>query len=192
VRQGPSRPESPVQQRAQDLVIPETILNSLSLLSGERSELAAEVLRRSGGLRLQVRGESMLPTIWPRAIVEIVSCSVCDVKRGEIVLAMRDGRLFLHRFVGCEEGGFTLQGDSTPRPDPVFENGALIGKLVNGYGARASSVFPVRLLCRAMGRLFCDCGPVRRVALSLHRRWDQWREEQRAAVGRTVHLEAEW
>ena len=52
----------------------------------ERSALAAASLCESGRLRLQLRGESMLPTLWPGDVVEIASCSVDDVHPGEIVL----------------------------------------------------------------------------------------------------------
>lgn len=183
-----------MQLCAQDLVTPEIFLNSLPLLSErlscERSALAAEVLRGSGRLRLQVHGESMLPAIWPRAVVEIASCSVEDVKQGEVVLAMRDGRLFLHRFVGRERDGFVLRGDSMPGSDPIFQDAALIGKLVSGSAAPVYCTFPFGVLYRAIGRIFCYCGLVRRVALSFHQRWKMWREQQEAGVRQTVHLEA--
>jgi hypothetical protein len=181
----------PMQLCAQDLIGPEIVLKSPSLLSRERSALAAEVLRRSGRLRLQVHGESMLPTIWPRTILEIASCCVEDAKPGEIVLAMCDGRLFLHRFVERDEGGFVLRGDSMPGRDPVFENGALLGKLVDGGVASRYSSFPFVAMCRAIGRVFCYCGPLRRRALHLRQRWEKWGQEQKAAVTQTVHLEAE-
>jgi Peptidase S24-like len=180
-----------MQRGAQDLLSPEIVLNSPSLLSEERSALAAEVLQDSGRLRLQVHGESMLPTIWPRAIVEIASCSVGDVKRGEIVLAMRDGRLFLHRFVAHKEHGFALQGDSMPSPDPMFQDEELIGKLTDGSIAPAYDAFAVRLVYCAIGRVFCHCGSLRRIGLKLHRRWGKWREMQVPTASQTVHLEAE-
>jgi hypothetical protein len=180
-----------MQRCAQDLVSPEIVLKSPALLSEERSSLAAEVLRRSGRLRLQVHGESMLPTIWPRAIVEIATCSAEDVKQGEIVLATRDGRLFLHRFVGREEGGFLLRGDSMPGTDAVFQGDALIGRLVNGSMASEYSSFPFGIIYRAIGQLLCDCGPLRRVVLNLHQRWERREQAQGAAVRGTVHLEAE-
>jgi len=174
---------------AQDLVSREFVLKSTSLLSGERAALAAEVLRRSGRLRLQVHGESMLPTIWPRAVVEILSCSVGDVKRGEIVLAIRDGRLFLHRFMVRSRDGFVLQGDSMPGPDPIFQDEACIGKLVNGSVAPAYKTFPFAIVYHAIGRLVCYCGPVRRTALNLYQRWEKWRIPQ-GGVKPTVYLEA--
>jgi len=100
-----------------------------------RSALAVDSLRASGRLRLQVRGESMLPTLWPGDVVEIASCSLEDARPGEIVLAFRDGRLFLHRFLARGEfGGFLLRGDSMPGPDPEFPSEALLGRLVRQPG----------------------------------------------------------
>src|ERR1019366_10100376 len=91
----------------------------------------ADVLRRSGHLRLQVYGESMLPALWPGDVVEIASCSREDVRPGEIVLALREGRLVLHRLVApCTPNGFLLRGDSVPGPDPLFPSEALLGRLV--------------------------------------------------------------
>src|SRR5271154_5023370 len=74
------------------------------------ADAAAESLRVSGRLRLRVRGESMLPTLWPGEVVEIASCSADGLRPGEIVLALRDGRFFLHRFVGRSSAdGFFLR-----------------------------------------------------------------------------------
>src|SRR5271154_5004566 len=97
------------------------------------ADLAAESLRASGRLRLRVRGESMLPTLWPGDVVEIGSCSPNDTRPGEIVLALREGHFFLHRFLGrSSESGFRLRGDSMPAADPEFSNEALLGRLA-GY-----------------------------------------------------------
>jgi hypothetical protein len=154
----------------------------------ERSALAADSLRDSGRLRLQVRGESMLPILWPGDVVEIASCSVDEVQPGEIVLAMREGRFFLHRFLArAQPDSFLMRGDSMPAPDPQFPNQALLGRLVSC--ARQSQVrgrdqsrvqiqdqeqarplLPLRPWSRALGQLLCHCGPVRRLALKLHDR----------------------
>ena len=146
--------------------------------SEERSALVADVLRRSGNLsrsvRLQVHGESMLPTLWPGDVVEIARCPVEDVRPGEIVLARRDGRLFLHRLVAlCTPNGFLLRGDSMPGPDPQFPSEALLGRLVRradeGQAAFGPAWFDVRW-SRAVGTLLCHCGVARRLALKLHSR----------------------
>jgi hypothetical protein len=128
----------------------------------------------------------MLPALWPGDVVEIASCSPEDVRLGEIVLALRDGRLFLHRFVGrfndpCKPSGFLLRGDSMPGPDPQFPTEALLGRLVR-------KVDEVRAVCpaalrpgfrakwlgvkwsRGLGVLLCHCGVARRLALKLHSR----------------------
>ena len=126
----------------------------------ERSLLAAEGLRARGRLRLRVRGESMLPTLWPGDEVEILSCPLADVRKGEVVLALRDGRFFLHRFLGRLPGGFLLRGDSMPGPDPEFPGEMLLGRL--------SRPIPLHWWSRAVGGLFCICGPARRLALKLY------------------------
>jgi Peptidase S24-like len=185
---------SPMQFCAQDLLASEIALNSPSLPSAERSVVAADALRSSGRLRLQVHGESMLPTIWPGAIVEIASCSIEDVHPGEIVLALRDGRFFLHRFFRREPSGFLLRGDSMPVTDPSFPDDALLGRLVSRGQVSKYSSFLLCILCPAIGRLLCYCGPVRRVALHLHRRRGERRHEieglREACPGRPIDLEA--
>jgi len=123
----------------------------------------------------------MLPALWPGDVVEIASCSPEDVRPGEIVLALREGRLFLHRFVGrfndpCEPSGFLLRGDSMPGPDPRFPPGAMLGRLVRRVGEERVIAAVTRrrwfaVKCsRALGALFCHCGLARRLALKLHSR----------------------
>jgi signal peptidase I len=135
-------------------------------------ELATESLRASGRLRLRVRGESMLPTLWPGDVVEIARCSVEDVRPGEIVLALRDGRFFLHRFVGrSQQSGFLLRGDSMPAADPEFSREALLGRVADSR--------PLSLWSFVIGRLFSYCGPVLRLGLKLHGRW-RWNQNRRS------------
>jgi hypothetical protein len=128
----------------------------------QRALLAADSLRASGRLRLRVRGESMLPSLWPGDMVEIASCPAENVRPGEVVLALRDGRFYLHRFVGrFPSGGFLLRGDSMPAADPEFARDGLLGRL-------ASRRAPLRWWSRAVGRLLCYCRPARTLALNLH------------------------
>ncbi len=151
--------------------------------SAVRSALVADVLRRSGRLRVRllvrgvIYGESMLPTLWPGDVVEIESCSVEDVWPGEIVLARREDRLVLHRLVApCTPNGFLLRGDCVPGPDPQYPPEALLGRLVRGADeGRAVSAAVLRQgfgvkWSRAVGMLFCHCGVSRRLALKLHSR----------------------
>ena len=154
--------------------------NNPSIWSAARSAeiiaLAADSLRLSGRLRLQVRGQSMLPSIWPDDIVEIQSCSIDEVRPGEIVLALRDDSFFLHRFITrLQASGFLLRGDSMPRPDPEFPNQALLGRLVTRAGqsqgqalAQTRPFLPLRPWSRATGQLLCHCGTARSLVLKLH------------------------
>jgi hypothetical protein len=102
-------------------------------------------------------------------VVEIASCSIEDVRPGEIVLARRDGRLFLHRLVStCKPDGFLLRGDSMPGSDPHFPVEALLGRLVSKADERRGvSGFRVQW-SRALGTVLCHCGVARRLALKLH------------------------
>ena len=177
-------------QQKNFLTLPDTTRSSWS---AEGSALVADALRRSGRLRqsvrLRVHGESMLPALWPGDVVEIASCSLEEVRPGEIVLAQREGRLFLHRLVGrfntpCTPNGFLLRGDSMPGPDPRFPSEALLGRLVRKVDESADeggASAPVRRPgfglkwfgvkgSRALGLLFCHCGVARRLALKLHSR----------------------
>lgn len=157
--------------------------------------MATESLRHSGRLRLQVHGESMLPALWPGDVVEIASCPPEDVRHGEIVLALRDNRFFLHRFVApCKPGGFLLRGDSMPGSDPQFPPEALLGRLVgNANQAFGTTRFGVKC-SRALGLLLCHCSLARRVALKFHPRGkasaDGFRNGELAADIRSAELEA--
>jgi hypothetical protein len=144
--------------------------------SAMRSALVADVLRGSGhlrqGVRLRVHGESMLPTLWPGDLVEIESCTVQDVRPGEIVLALRRDGLVLHRLIApCTMNGFLLRGDSMPGSDPQYPPAALLGRLVRRTPVRRTDqrrVLALATLSRALGMLFCHCGAARRLALKLH------------------------
>jgi hypothetical protein len=129
----------------------------------DRSALLADVLRhpQHNTVRLRVFGESMLPSLWPGDEVEIVSCSLADLRPGEIALALRAGQFFLHRFMARTPNGFVLRGDSMPGADPVYPVEALLGRLGGRDGSRSKWF-------RAAGWFLCHCGVARRLALSLH------------------------
>ncbi len=163
------------------LTVEDTASASQSNWNAEGVALVAEVLQRGGplvrSLRLRVHGESMLPALWPGEVVEIASCSMEHVRPGEIVLARREGRLFLHRFVApSTPNGFRLRGDSLPASDPEYPPEALLGKLVRRTADRRTFSSPglslglSPALSRALGILFCRCSTARRLALKLHGR----------------------
>jgi hypothetical protein len=138
-----------------------------SNLSADRStvlaDLLADVLRHGQHhpIRLRVHGESMLPSLWPGDEVEIGSCSLEDLRPGDIALALRGGRIFLHRLLAIKPNGFVLRGDSMPGPDPIFPVEALLGRLVGRDSSGGKRP-------RVAGWFMCHCGMARRLALKLH------------------------
>jgi hypothetical protein len=168
------------------LTLQSTASAARSNWSAQRSALLADALRCSDrpsqnarqSVRLRVYGESMLPTLWPGDVVEIAPCSIDEARPGEIVLALRDGRLFLHRLVShCGPDGFLLCGDSTPGPDPLFPPEAMLGRLVRPSGEGRGFIAPA--LSRSVGRLLCHSGVARRLALKLHQHWKSSASENR-------------
>jgi hypothetical protein len=96
-----------------------------------KCELAGEVLRSSGRLRLRVTGWSMLPTVMPADIL-IVENVPGKIRRGDIVLFHRDQRIFAHRVVSTPvegSGHIVTQGDGMPRPDPPVAVSELLGRV---------------------------------------------------------------
>ena len=92
--------------------------SELSETHAVKCELAADVLRSSGTLRLQVSGWSMLPAIRSGDVLVIHRAASKDVSKGDIVLFSRDRRLFAHRVVSAslERSGILTRGDAMPAP----------------------------------------------------------------------------
>jgi hypothetical protein len=151
---------------------------------GVRATLAAEALRQSGSLRLKVWGESMLPALWPGDVVEVRRCSQQDVIAGDIVLAIRDDRFYMHRLTALSRSGFTTRGDAMPKPDPEFPAGSLVGKVVTieRAGQLPETISRSSLGRRFLGFVLCHCGPARRLAMRLHRRHTTSTEEFRPSA----------
>jgi len=132
----------------------------------QREALAAEVLRQGRKLRVRVRGASMLPMLRPGDIAEIEACSLRDAAPGDIVLALRDSRFFLHRLVASCDGGFLARGDSMPVADPRYSANALLGKLARIH--RAGKVIETLGLdpwSRVVGKICCYSGLARQIVL---------------------------
>ena len=170
-------------------MLEKTTSTARSNSSAERTALVADCLRNGDdscrirrSVRLRVYGESMLPSLWPGDVVEIESCSLEEVVSGEIVLAERDRRLFLHRLMhSSAPDGFLLRGDSMPGSDPEFPRQALLGRLVAepGFAGRSAGKSAGRLavaFSRAAGILFCYSTMARRIALKVHQRRTAARE----------------
>ena len=126
---------------------------ALDAMHASKCELAGEVLRSTGKLRLQVTGWSMLPTVMPGETLVVESFGdgevSQEVSRGDIVLFRRDGRLFAHRVVATPSGSgldqIVTRGDGMLHADSPLAASDVLGKvsciLRNGRSRKP----PVRL-----------------------------------------------
>jgi len=96
-----------------------------------KCELAAEVLRSSGRLRLRVTGWSMYPTIWPGDTLELERTERDELSTGDIVLFNRDRRLFAHRIWKTDASATVTRGDAMPRADAAVEEKELLGRVAS-------------------------------------------------------------
>ena len=95
-----------------------------------KCELASDVLRSSGTLRLQVTGWSMLPALWPGDTIHVERAGVDEVLTGDIVLFGRDQRLFVHRVVKViSDTRLSTQGDAMQAADPVVTRDEFLGRV---------------------------------------------------------------
>src|SRR5579863_4369657 len=108
-------------------------ISTASEFHAVKCELAGELLRSSGILRLGVTGWSMLPTIFPWDTLMIESTNGERIATGDIVLFSRDRRLFVHRVLGKSGSDRNLQivtrGDGMLRADPPVSGSQLLGKV---------------------------------------------------------------
>jgi signal peptidase I len=154
-----------------------------------KCELAGEVLRSSGRLRLQVTGWSMLPTICPGDVLEIERARGQEVSRGDIVLYGRDRRLVVHRVVkqDSEPGtvAMTTRGDAMRSPDPPFSDEALMGRVafISRSGRLIVPRKSLRISQRAVAALVQRSKIAARVVVGVH-------AMRRSSRARTSQMEA--
>ncbi len=72
-------------------------------------ELAGEIVRTFGRVRVRVTGTSMIPAVWPGDVLVVERRAVEKIQRGEIAVAERAGRLVAHRVV-------STPASSAPKP----------------------------------------------------------------------------
>ncbi|HEV2398386.1 MAG TPA: S24/S26 family peptidase [Candidatus Sulfotelmatobacter sp.] len=149
-------------------------ISSQSALNVIGCDLAAEVLRTNGNLRLGVTGWSMFPAVWPGDTICVERAAINEICEGAVVLFSRDQRLFAHRVVKTAtdpQGSYIVtRGDAMRDPDaPVFENellGRVTGILRNGnYMDAAKSP---RLFARAVSTLIQRSEIASRVVVGVH------------------------
>lgn len=138
-----------------------------------KCELAAEVLRSTGTLKLQVTGWSMLPSVFPGDTL-IIERQDDAARNGDIVLVGRQGRLFAHRLVGKAGGtkrnSITTRGDSMASADPPACEENLLG-IVSVIVRNGKHIRPRRTLRiseRALAALIQHSETAARVVVGVH------------------------
>ena len=98
-------------------------------------DLAAEIVRSFGEVRLRVFGTSMVPSVLPGDLVSIQSAGISEISSGEIVLYSREGRLFVHRVVARtnspEQPLLITRGDRLDHNDPPVYSAELLGRVTS-------------------------------------------------------------
>ncbi len=135
-----------------------------------KCDLAAEVIRASGRLRIRVLGGSMLPALWPGDVLNIEAVPFEELRPGAIAVFERDGRVWAHRVAGNRGGTLVTRGDALSQDDPPVLPEHLMGRVASVERGRfrivpaASLTLPQRFL----RVLLCRWDLFRAVALRLH------------------------
>ena len=138
-----------------------------------KCELAQEVIRDSGSLRLQVNGWSMLPAVRPGDTLTVESVEIRALVEGDIVLFSQDRRLFAHRIVAkgsAADRGLVTQGDAMPVADPPVDEGRVLGRVafIHRDGRCFEPARGLRLSERAVAALVRSSRFAARVVVGVH------------------------
>jgi hypothetical protein len=95
-----------------------------------KNELAGEAIRSFGELRLRVTGSSMLPAVRPDDVLLVRHCPIEEAGPGDVVLYIRQRRLFAHRVISRSCARLVTQGDGMAEPDLPVTAHELLGKII--------------------------------------------------------------
>ena len=105
------------------------------LRTAVKCELAAEVARTHGEVRVEVTGSSMLPAVRPGDRLVVRRREFSEVQAGQIVLYSRDSALVAHRVVkrvGRPDGDqLVTRGDSLLQDDSPVQESEVLGVVVS-------------------------------------------------------------
>lgn len=97
---------------------------------GSVEELAGELLKRGGCLRLKARGGSMIPSLLDGDLVLVVPTEGRTIVVGDVICyETSPERLFLHRVIGRDGERFVAKGDALAYSEVVFPS-KVLGKAV--------------------------------------------------------------
>jgi len=128
--------------------------------------LLADALRAFGSVRLRALGGSMVPAIRSRDVLVVARCRADDLRSRDVVLFVRDGRLFAHRLidVAIRAGRRVLvtRGDALWAADTPVDAGDLLGRVVEvGREGTFRAPAPCTPLARLRGLVASECTALR-------------------------------
>src|SRR5579859_491569 len=115
--------------------------SATEIRADHKLDLAADVLRSGGAVRLQALGASMLPTIWPGDVLTIENKATEETVPGDIVLVARDQRFLIHRLIEKRGSQCITRGDSMPQNDAPVAEAQVLGR-VSAIHRKSGDVIP--------------------------------------------------
>jgi signal peptidase len=138
--------------------------------------LATSVLRQGGTIALKAWGTSMLPALWPGDVLTIVGALSTEIVPGDIVLVLRNDRIFAHRLLGRHKDAslraWITKGDAMSDNDPPAPESALLGRVVSirRYGRDLTPGRQISRLQSLIASLASESDRFRSLLLRLHAR----------------------
>ncbi len=94
--------------------------------------LCSQMLRDGYRVRLRVSGSSMAPFLKSGSYVTLLRAPLGDLEIGDIIFCSRtDGTFLLHRLIATDSATLQTKGDALDLPDPPFDKGDYLGKVVH-------------------------------------------------------------
>lgn len=97
---------------------------------GPVEELAGELLKKGGCLKIKAKGGSMIPFLLDGDLVQVVPTEGRNILVGDVICyETSPGRLFLHRVMGRDGERFVTKGDALAFSE-VISPWQVLGKVV--------------------------------------------------------------
>jgi hypothetical protein len=137
-------------------------------------EVAGQLLRQGGRLKIKARGGSMIPFVLDGDVTVVTAARGDEIEVGDVICyATLPGRLFLHRVIGRDGDRFVAKGDALSFSELV-PPAQLLGRVVAVERRGRLRRLDTRT-ARWRGRGIAACSPlVARLvplALGLRRAW---------------------
>lgn len=123
------------------------------------AELARATLAQAGTVQVRVTGGSMGPWIRSGDVVELEPALPGGVRRGEVLVFERNGKLIAHRAVRRTTSGWITRGDALDAPDALVSDAAVVGRVIGLHLRWLTIARPNRRLRSLAGRVLLHTSP---------------------------------